>query len=180
MTEMNLVQAIHSALRCALRDDENVLLMGEDIGTLGGVFRVTEGLRAEFGPDRVLDTPLSETGILRNRHWHGALRASAGLRDPVCRLHLPGLRSARQRSGEVSLSNRGRVSRADGRPHAVWRRDSRRSVSFPVARSPVHPHARIEGRLPIATRTMRRGFCSKRSGTKIRSSSSSRNASTER
>ncbi len=64
MTEMNLVQAIHSALRGALREDENVLLMGEDIGTLGGVFRVTQGLREEFGPDRVLDTPLSETGIL--------------------------------------------------------------------------------------------------------------------
>ncbi|NNE17325.1 MAG: alpha-ketoacid dehydrogenase subunit beta, partial [Myxococcales bacterium] len=45
MTEMNLVQAIHSALRDALREDENVLLMGEDIGTLGGVFRVTQGLR---------------------------------------------------------------------------------------------------------------------------------------
>lgn len=64
MTEMNLVQAIHSALRGALREDENVLLMGEDIGTLGGVFRVTQGLREEFGPDRILDTPLSETGIL--------------------------------------------------------------------------------------------------------------------
>jgi 2-oxoisovalerate dehydrogenase E1 component beta subunit len=64
MTEMNLVQAINSALRNALREDENVLLMGEDIGTLGGVFRVTQGLREEFGPDRVLDTPLSETGIL--------------------------------------------------------------------------------------------------------------------
>ena len=64
MTEMNLVQAINSALRGALREDENVLLMGEDIGTLGGVFRVTQGLREEFGPDRVLDTPLSETGIL--------------------------------------------------------------------------------------------------------------------
>ena len=64
MTEMNLVQAINSALRGALREHENVLLMGEDIGTLGGVFRVTQGLREEFGPDRVLDTPLSETGIL--------------------------------------------------------------------------------------------------------------------
>ncbi len=64
MTEMNLVQAINSALREALREDERVLLMGEDIGTLGGVFRVTQGLREEFGPDRVLDTPLSETGIL--------------------------------------------------------------------------------------------------------------------
>lgn len=64
MTEMNLVQAINSALRGALREHENVLLLGEDIGTLGGVFRVTQGLREEFGPDRVLDTPLSETGIL--------------------------------------------------------------------------------------------------------------------
>ncbi|NNE20174.1 MAG: alpha-ketoacid dehydrogenase subunit beta [Myxococcales bacterium] len=61
---MNLVQAIRSALREALREDENVLLMGEDIGILGGVFRVTQGLREEFGPDRVIDTPLSETGIL--------------------------------------------------------------------------------------------------------------------
>ena len=56
MTEMNLVQAIQSALRGALREDENVLLMGEDIGSLGGVFRVTQGLQEEFGPDRVLDT----------------------------------------------------------------------------------------------------------------------------
>ncbi len=64
MTQMNLVQAINSALRNALQEDENVLLMGEDVGTLGGVFRVTQGLREEFGADRVLDTPLSETGIL--------------------------------------------------------------------------------------------------------------------
>jgi len=61
---MNLVQAINSALRGALQEDENVLLIGEDIGSLGGVFRVTRGLREEFGADRVLDTPLSETGIL--------------------------------------------------------------------------------------------------------------------
>ncbi|MGB9339728.1 MAG: alpha-ketoacid dehydrogenase subunit beta, partial [Polyangiales bacterium] len=61
---MNLVQAINSALRGALQEDENVLLIGEDIGSLGGVFRVTQGLREEFGADRVLDTPLSETGIL--------------------------------------------------------------------------------------------------------------------
>jgi len=64
VTQMNLVQAINSALRGALQEDENVLLIGEDIGSLGGVFRVTRGLREEFGADRVLDTPLSETGIL--------------------------------------------------------------------------------------------------------------------
>jgi 2-oxoisovalerate dehydrogenase E1 component beta subunit len=61
---MNLVQAINSGLRGALQQDETVLLMGEDIGQLGGVFRVTQGLQEEFGADRVLDTPLSETGIL--------------------------------------------------------------------------------------------------------------------
>lgn len=64
MTAMNLVQAIHSGLRDAMRQDESVLVMGEDVGRLGGVFRVTQGLQEEFGPGRVLDTPLSETGIL--------------------------------------------------------------------------------------------------------------------
>jgi 2-oxoisovalerate dehydrogenase E1 component beta subunit len=61
---MNLVQALNSGLRSALQEDESVLLLGEDIGRLGGVFRVTEGLRREFGAERVLDTPLSETGII--------------------------------------------------------------------------------------------------------------------
>ena len=64
MTEMNLVQAIQSGLRDAMRQDHDVVLIGEDIGRLGGVFRVTQGLQEEFGADRVLDTPLSETGIL--------------------------------------------------------------------------------------------------------------------
>lgn len=64
MSEMNLVQAIQSGLRDALRGDDDVVLMGEDVGRLGGVFRVTSGLQAELGEERVLDTPLSETGIL--------------------------------------------------------------------------------------------------------------------
>ncbi|MFW2389305.1 MAG: alpha-ketoacid dehydrogenase subunit beta [Polyangiales bacterium] len=64
MTQMNLVQAINGGLRGALGEDESVVLMGEDVGALGGVFRVTKGLLEEFGPERVLDTPLSETGIL--------------------------------------------------------------------------------------------------------------------
>lgn len=64
MTQMNLVQALQSGLRESMRQDGDVMLLGEDIGKLGGVFRVTQGLQEEFGPDRVLDTPLSETGIL--------------------------------------------------------------------------------------------------------------------
>jgi 2-oxoisovalerate dehydrogenase E1 component beta subunit len=64
MTELNLVQAINHALRDAMRNDPDVYLLGEDIGVNGGVFRATEGLFKEFGADRVIDTPLSETGII--------------------------------------------------------------------------------------------------------------------
>ena len=64
MTELNLVQAINRTLRDAMRQDPNILLLGEDIGVNGGVFRATEGLFKEFGADRVIDTPLSETGIV--------------------------------------------------------------------------------------------------------------------
>ena len=64
MTEITLVQAVNRALFDAMRADPDVLLLGEDIGVNGGVFRATEGLFKEFGADRVVDTPLSETGII--------------------------------------------------------------------------------------------------------------------
>jgi 2-oxoisovalerate dehydrogenase E1 component beta subunit len=64
MTQMNMVSAINSALRYELENDDRVVLLGEDVGKLGGVFRVTAGLQKEFGNERVIDTPLSETGIL--------------------------------------------------------------------------------------------------------------------
>ena len=59
-----MVKALNAGLRRALADDPKVLLLGEDIGPLGGVFRVTEGLQKEFGPQRVVDTPLAESGII--------------------------------------------------------------------------------------------------------------------
>jgi len=61
---MTMVQAIQDALRVALRDDPRVVVLGEDVGLNGGVFRVTEGLQAEFGEERVADTPLAENGIV--------------------------------------------------------------------------------------------------------------------
>jgi 2-oxoisovalerate dehydrogenase E1 component beta subunit len=61
---MPISRALNAGLRAALAADDHVLLMGEDIGKLGGVFRVTEGLQAEFGDRRVLDTPLAESGIV--------------------------------------------------------------------------------------------------------------------
>ncbi len=60
---MTMIQAITDALRCELKDDENVLVFGEDVGVNGGVFRATEGLQKEFGEGRVFDTPLAESGI---------------------------------------------------------------------------------------------------------------------
>ena len=64
MPTMTMVQAIQDALRVALREDPRVVVLGEDVGRNGGVFRVTEGLQAEFGAERVTDTPLAENGIV--------------------------------------------------------------------------------------------------------------------
>ncbi len=64
MTELTLVQAVNRGLHEAMQQDPDVLLLGEDIGVNGGVFRATEGLFKEFGAERVIDTPLSETGIV--------------------------------------------------------------------------------------------------------------------
>ncbi|HXJ21591.1 MAG TPA: alpha-ketoacid dehydrogenase subunit beta [Polyangia bacterium] len=64
MAEMNLLQAVNDALRVEMRRDSRVVVLGEDVGNFGGVFRATEGLQAEFGPDRCIDTPLAESGIV--------------------------------------------------------------------------------------------------------------------
>jgi len=61
---MSMVQALNAGLRRSLESDPKVLIMGEDIGKLGGVFRVTDGLQKDFGEDRVVDTPLAESGIV--------------------------------------------------------------------------------------------------------------------
>lgn len=64
MTELTLGKALGAGLRQAMLDDDKVVLLGEDIGKLGGVFRITDGLLDEFGAKRVIDTPLAESGIV--------------------------------------------------------------------------------------------------------------------
>jgi len=64
MAQMNLIQAINNALRIEMRNNDKIVILGEDVGKLGGVFRVTVGLMEEFGVDRVIDTPLAEAGII--------------------------------------------------------------------------------------------------------------------
>ncbi|MET4079929.1 alpha-ketoacid dehydrogenase subunit beta [Janibacter sp. UYMM211] len=63
-TKLTLAKGLNAGLRKAMEDDPKVVLMGEDVGKLGGVFRITEGLQKDFGEDRVIDTPLAESGIV--------------------------------------------------------------------------------------------------------------------
>jgi pyruvate dehydrogenase E1 component beta subunit len=85
MTELTLAKALTNGLRKAMEDDAKVLIMGEDVGKLGGVFRVTDGLQKDFGEDRVIDTPLSESGILGT----AVGLALRGYR-PVCEIQFDG------------------------------------------------------------------------------------------
>ncbi len=85
MTKISLGKGINLGLRRAMENDPKVLVMGEDIGKLGGVFRVTEGLQKDFGEDRVVDTPLAESGILGT----AVGLALRGYR-PVCEIQFDG------------------------------------------------------------------------------------------
>jgi pyruvate/2-oxoglutarate/acetoin dehydrogenase E1 component/TPP-dependent pyruvate/acetoin dehydrogenase alpha subunit len=80
-----LAKALNRALRDAMADDDRVVMMGQDVGPLGGVFRVTDGLQREFGAERVMDTPLAESGIVGTAIGL-ALR---GFR-PVCEIQFDG------------------------------------------------------------------------------------------
>lgn len=64
MPKLNMVQSINLALKEEMLRDKSVIILGEDVGKDGGVFRVTEGLQEQFGPERVMDTPLAESGIV--------------------------------------------------------------------------------------------------------------------
>ena len=85
LENMPFSKALNAGLRKAMEDDDRVLLMGEDIGALGGVFRVTEHLQRDFGDRRVLDTPLAESGIVGTAIG----LAMAGFR-PVCEIQFDG------------------------------------------------------------------------------------------
>jgi 2-oxoisovalerate dehydrogenase E1 component beta subunit len=85
MAKISLGKGINKGLRAAMEKDPKVLIMGEDIGKLGGVFRVTEGLQKDFGEDRVIDTPLAESGIIGT----AVGLALRGYR-PVCEIQFDG------------------------------------------------------------------------------------------
>jgi pyruvate dehydrogenase E1 component beta subunit len=85
MGEVTLLQATNLALQRAMESDERVVVLGEDVGTAGGIFRVTQGLQQRFGRDRVIDTPLDEKGIAA----HAIGMALYGMR-PVVEIQFSG------------------------------------------------------------------------------------------
>jgi pyruvate dehydrogenase E1 component beta subunit len=85
VTTLTLSRAMNSGLRRALEDDPKVLVMGEDVGKLGGVFRVTDGLQKDFGEGRVIDTPLAESGIVGT-----AIGLALRGYRPVCEIQFDG------------------------------------------------------------------------------------------
>jgi len=85
MTKMTLAKALNAGLRKAMEDDPKVLVMGEDVGKLGGVFRITDLLQKDFGEDRVIDSPLAESGIIGT----AVGLAMRGYR-PVCEIQFDG------------------------------------------------------------------------------------------
>ena len=85
MTTLTLSRALNEGLRQAMEDDPKVLIMGEDVGKLGGVFRVTDGLQKDFGEARVVDTPLAESGIVGT-----AIGLALRGYRPVCEIQFDG------------------------------------------------------------------------------------------
>jgi 2-oxoisovalerate dehydrogenase E1 component beta subunit len=84
-TSLTLSKALNAGLRRAMENDPRVLIMGEDVGKLGGVFRVTDGLQKDFGEDRVIDTPLAESGIVGT-----AIGLALRGYRPVCEIQFDG------------------------------------------------------------------------------------------
>src|SRR5437588_3210767 len=85
MTKLTLSRGLNEGLRKALEHDPKVLIMGEDVGKLGGVFRVTDGLQKDFGEARVIDTPLAESGIVGT-----AIGLALRGYRPVCEIQFDG------------------------------------------------------------------------------------------
>jgi pyruvate dehydrogenase E1 component beta subunit len=110
MAQLNMVQAINLALQQEMSRDERVVLLGQDVGINGGVFRVTEGLLEKFGEDRVFDTPLAESAIVGSSIG----MAINGLR-PICELQFSGFSyqgfyPLEQHAGRMRNRTRGRFT----------------------------------------------------------------------
>ena len=141
-----MIQALNSAMDIMLGRDASVVLMGEDIGYFGGVFRTTDGLQRKYGEHRVLDTPIAEGGIVA-----AAIGMAVNGLRPVAEIQFadyiyPGFDQIVSELGAAALSQRRRVLGAGHDPHAMRRRHSRRTDALAKPGRDFHPRERLEGR----------------------------------
>ena len=135
-----------------MRRDPRVVVLGEDVGTLRRRLPRHPGLAGGVRAGSLHRHAAGRVGDHRHGDRHGAVRHAPGPRDPVRRLHLSGVRSDRQRAGQVSLPLGGRIPGAGRHPHAGRRRHQGRPLPLAVARGDVHARAGPEGGLPVEPR----------------------------
>ena len=133
--KITLAKGLNVGLRKAMEDDPKVLLMGEDVGKLGGVFRITDGLQKDFGEDRVIDTPAGRVRHRRHGGRHGAARLPAGrARSSSTASSTRRTTRSSARSRRCTSARQGKVADADGHPDPVRRRHRRGRAPQRVAR----------------------------------------------
>ncbi len=138
-----------------MEDDPKVVLMGEDIGKLGGVFRVTDGLQKDFGEDRVIDTPLAESGIIGT-----AIGLALRGYRPVCEIQFdgfvyPAFDQIVTQLAKLHARSLGHVAMPHRHPDPVRRRHRRGRAPQRVHRGLLRAHRRPAGRRRAPTRTTR-------------------------
>ena len=149
MPARTFIEAIRETLADEMRRDPSVIVLGEDVGKKGGVFLATDGLWAEFGDERVIDTPLTESMIV------GASIGAAvnGLR-PVAEIQFadfifPAFNQIVSEAARMRYRSNNGYARADDDPRAVRRRRPRRALPLAVGRGVLHPRPGPQGGRPV-------------------------------
>ena len=152
--KITLAKALNTGLRRAMEQDPKVLIMGEDVGKLGGVFRITDGLQKDFGDERVIDTPLAESGIIGTAVGLAIRGYRPIVRDPVRRFRLPRLRPDRvrrwRRCTTAPSGKDHRCRSSSGFPSAAASARSSTTAESPEAL--LRAHRRPQGRLLLQPR----------------------------
>ena len=169
MANLTLVQAINLALTRKWRSDDRVVILGEDVGLNGGVFRVTEGLQKRFGADRVVDTPLAESGIMGTAIG----LAMAGMR-PIPEIQFEGFLGPAydqlvNHAARYRTRTRGAITDPAHRPRPRRRRHPRPRAPLRLARGHLRPHTPASRSSCPARPTTPRACSSPRSATPTRS-----------
>ena len=175
---VTMAAALNRALADSLAADERVVVFGEDVGPLGGVFRVTDGLAARFGERRVFDTPLAEAGIVGT-----AIGMAMNGLVPVVEMQFdafayPAFEQVTSHLAKLHNRTRGQAGAAGRHPGPVRRRDRRGGAPQRLVRGVLHAHPGPAGGDAGHSRLTPTFCCGRRSRARTRSFSSSRSGGT--